>query len=607
VTTVEPATQLGDFTIFGFTRDPERFLKHHLPARLGITPRSIKFGAVGHLFFYTSYGDVAESEEAIALKLGFVRSPTQSPLSTQQLLDQKIIGPGFVNNSAFRGNALVACFGKTEPIFSAFKTLIAVPQLYYSVSDMGIVCSDRLRCLVNTMDRVELNEDVLPMHFLFRSTPGAFTYFRNVQRLLPGQFFKWTDGRVNIRLLQDLHFVDDTLSFTRDEAPSLDVLYESLRDVVGDYVTQIETSGQSLANLLSGGVDSSLVQFLINEQSSRSPSRSFSFAARAPSFEFEIENARQASQLFHTVHTFVDFHPKDYAHLLTRTIDILAQPPILMTEPSMLAVAEFAQETGVPARFFFSGQGADTLFGLEGAKKLKGLNYLRRIPAAVSILRGLGTLLKPLTAHSRILLKGSEILACADKPHAFESPPNTIAVYVDLDTVRRCFGDQAVRAALEYRRDLEIQYLNSDHYLEKVYVIDLLTDTYELGVQRQQLFLAHNREQLHPFFDEDVLRVGFAFHPDERYIKGFRNKYLLKAILEQKTGSAAARKPKGSSVFEDDWYAWMRSGPLRPLVQDIQLPGFLSRADYEQLVRRPNYFLWGLLVFDVFQKRVLKG
>jgi asparagine synthetase B (glutamine-hydrolysing) len=600
----QSAVRLGDLTIFGYVINPE-FLERRLPIRLGIVPRTIDFGSSGHFFFHTTYGDVAETKEAIALKLGFVRSLTKSPFSTQQLLEQKIISPHDINHSTFRGNALVACFSKTRLKFSVFKTLLAVPQLYYYVSSAGIICSDRLRCLVNIMDQVELNQDVLPMHFLFRSIPGDLTYFCNIRRMLPGQLLRWTDGELEFSLLQDLHLDDSGLSFARPDTHALDALYESLHDVIRSYVVQIEASGQDLANLLSGGVDSSIVQSIINAESSKLPAHSISYATRTPSFEFEIEYAQQASQLFGTEHIFVDYYPEDYPGLLTRAIDNLAQPPVLETEPSMLAVAEFVEQTGIPARFFFSGQGADGLLGLEGARKLKGLNYLGKIPKAALFLKGVGLLLKPITPYSQRLLKGAEILASTNNPQADVSPLNTIAVYVNPDIVRRCFGDQALRTTLEYRRDLAAQYLNSDHYLEKVYVIDLLTDAYEVALQRYQLFLAHRQEQLHPFLDEDVIRVGFAFHPSVRYIKGFQNKYVLKKILEQKTGSTVARKPKGFSIFEHDLYAWMQTGPLRPLVQDIQLPGFLSRADYDQLMQRPSYFLWGLLTFDIFVKRIL--
>lgn len=149
--------------------------------------------------------------------------------------------------------------------------------------------------------------------------------------------------------------------------------------------------------------------------------------------------------------------------------------------------------------------------------------------------------------------------------------------------------------------------MDSDHYLETVHAIVLLADSYEVGVQRRQLFLANRRAQLDPFFDEVVLRVGFAFHPDVRYQRAFQSKHLLKNLLEPRTGFDAGRKPKGLSILEDAWYEWMRSGPLRPLVADIERPAFVSRPEYEQLVERPSYFLRVLLVLDIFRKRVLEA
>ncbi len=57
--------QRGDFTVFGFTQDPEGFLHHKLQKRLGIIPRVIDWGNAGHFFLYTSYGDVADICQAL--------------------------------------------------------------------------------------------------------------------------------------------------------------------------------------------------------------------------------------------------------------------------------------------------------------------------------------------------------------------------------------------------------------------------------------------------------------------------------------------------------------------------------------------------------------
>jgi len=597
--------QLGDFTILGFTKEPGKLLRK-LSERLGVVPRTIDFGNAGQFFFYTSYGDVAETEQAMALKLGFVRSQTKSPLSAQQLLDQKIATPRRINHDAFRGNALIACFSKTEAKFVAFKNLVSLPQLYYWMSGDELIGSDNLRCLVAVLDRVELNKDIVPFHFMFRHAPGTLTYFQNVQRLFPGQLLKWQEGNLDVRCVQDLRFPDNELSFERADSYSVTTLYQELKDVVGAYITDVERSGHGLGNLLSGGVDSSILQLVINEQLLSTPARSFSFApARTPSFEFEIEHARQASEIFKTEHTFIEFTPKDYPDLVVRAVETLAQPVLSDVEPCKLALAEFLRRHVKDLRFFFVAQGADTLFGLGIAQKIKMLELFGRIPGSRLALAGAGRLLKPFTGKSQTLLKGAEILSHPNDPHLFIAPTNTIAVYSNLDIARRSFGDGTIRQVLEYRRNLETQYLNSANCTEKAHIIDLLSDTCEIQVQSSRLFLAHNKEQIYPFMDDDIVRISFAFRSEIRYMRRLRTKPLLKDILEQRGLSTIARRPKGGSVFTDDLYAWMRSGPLHEMVRDIDRPGFLSKADFEKLIEQPDHFLWSLLTFDIFQKRVL--
>ena len=606
---IRTASLLGDFSVFGFTRDPG-FVRDRLSIRLGITPRTIEISSLGQFFFYTSYGDVAESEEAIVLKMGFLRSTAKSALNAQQYLEQKLVKPRSINADAFSGNGLVVGISKTEPVFSVFQTLMAVPQLYYSVSDYGILCSDVLRCIFRIMPHCELDESILPQHFLFRSVHGSLTYFRGIKRLLAGQCLKWENGSVETRLVRHLNAIADEAQYIRNDVRAMNLLYESLQEVVGDYTRQVEASGQGLATLLSGGVDSTLIQYVINDKSPQQPSRSVSYAIQVPAFNFEVEYARQASQLLHTKHTFVNYTPQDYPGLLTRAVDILAQPPNLDTEPSMLAIAEFVQAANWPERFFFTALAADSLFGERESLKLKGLHYIQRLPFAIQLLRGLGTALAPVTDRSQTLIKGAEILASESDPSAFASPSNTFRVYVfgsDWEVIRHCFGDQALMEAQAYRRNLAAQYSNSRHYLEKVHFIDLLTDTYEISMQRQQLFLAHHLFQVDPFSDEDFLKVVLTFHPDMRYMKGFKYKHLLKRLLEQKTNAPVARKRKGGSTTPEDLISWMRSGPLKPLVEDIHRPGFMSKADFESVLQNSNYFLWHLLTFDIFTKRVLEN
>ena len=596
------ASHTGDFTIFGFTQNPVGFLQRHVPDRLEITPRALYLGKYGAFFFHTTYGEVAENDEFVVLKLGFLRSPKMTALSAHQLLGQHLVKPDVIDSGRLRGNALVICMGKKEGSFSAYKTLLGMPQLFYAEIDGGLICSDRLKCIVQLLDRLDLDEDIIPMHFLFRSTPGDLTYYRQIRRLLPGEFMQYSEGKISRKIVQDFRFANNADAAEPSEEDTIESLYKNLENVVADYITQVEKKGDCLANLLSGGVDFLFLQHMINTHTTNLPPRSYSFAVRAPSFSYEIEYAQQASRLFQTEHTFVNVQPDDYPGLISRAIEALAQPPLLETEPGLLSIAEYASKEGLPARYFFSGQGADTNFGLQWSRKLKILHLAGQIPGSAWILKAAGTLFKPNARLSQMALKGGDMLACLKDPDAFFSPTNSVAVYVDPGLLRRCFGDDALKKALRYRRELSSKYLDTDHYLEKVHFVDLMTDTYEIGLQHHQLLLSGEREQIQPFFDDDILRIGFAIPANRRYIKGLQPKYLLKEMLYRKTGAAVSRKPKGFSIWEADLMTWMASGPLNAAVREIDLPGFISRADFNHLSKTPTYFLWGLLVFDLFKK-----
>lgn len=591
----------GYVTIFGITKDL-RALEHKLPDRLGIVPRTIDLGRAGHFFFYTSYGETAETEQVLALKLGFVRTQAKEPLSVQELLVQRLITPAKVASDDFRGNALVACFSKVEARFSVFKTLISGPPLYYSISDGIVVCSDRLRCLVEILDDLELDESALPQHFLLLGTFGSKTYFRNIQRLQSGECIRWSDGVGQVRLIKDFRSFRTDPTYGRIDARSPQI-YERLEGLIGAYVTDIQRSGAAFGNLLSGGVDSSLTQLLINEHFPQVRQRSFSYRVCTPGFESEVEYAKRAQLDFDTEHVFVDILPQDYPDILIRSIEILGQPVHSAMEPCKLALAEHLVDMPDSPLYFFVAQGADGLFGSSMAQKIKMLELLGRIPAADSILRRSAKLLIPFKRYQQKALKAAEVLKNLNH---LAAPINIVSINSDFDFAIRCFGIEAVEQVFEQRRGLEAEYLGSQNYMERVYITNLLSTTHSTSTQSLTLFMANNKQQLYPFIDEDAVRISFAVKPERRYIRRFRTKPILKDLLAQRSSSPAPRLPKLGSSFNADLCRWMDGGPLHDIVKDIERPDFFSRADFKELMKRPNYyFLWALLTFDIFKKRVI--
>lgn len=78
--------------------------------------------------------------------------------------------------------------------------------------------------------------------------------------------------------------------------------------------------------------------------------------------------------------------------------------------------------------------------------------------------------------------------------------------------------------------------------------------------------------------------------------------------LESQTTNFELDKPKGWSGYGiEELFVSMKVGELSEMVQEIERPGFVSRADFEQSLGQPDWFTWNMLILDLFKKHVLNS
>jgi hypothetical protein len=51
----------------------------------------------------------------------------------------------------------------------------------------------------------------------------------------------------------------------------------------------------------------------------------------------------------------------------------------------------------------------------------------------------------------------------------------------------------------------------------------------------------------------------------------------------------------------------MRDGVLRDLIDGMDRPGYVSKADFDRLRNQPDWFTWNILNLDLFQKMFLRS
>lgn len=600
-----PATD--PFTVFGITKRPVCFIDNGRSDETRIL--TIPFGEEGNLFIRTPAANLAEADEGIALKLGHVYSLDGQILSAGDLLTRRVVRSQDIDHHAVEGDALVIYFDRRAPRFSALRTLFGIPELYYWAANGDILCSDNLNSLIRLLPAPELDSEILPLHFLYRFVGGDRTYIRDVHRLASGTVLIWHTGVLELKQVKDLRGFQHEVRFNRLNEESTTFMSNQYGIVIGRYLEEITRSEKSFGTLLSGGIDSSLMQLLINEHlAPEEERRTFSYAVETPIFQPEIAYAIHASQVLDTRHTFVPVTPEMYPALLEDTTRIVGQPVPVESLPCVLPVARYLQEQASDVAYLFSGAAADTLHGGSKAEILWHLQKFLGLPGARFWLRLFEPFMRPVDPHRAFVIRRViALLPYANDITSPDFPCNSLGMYTDFELTRRCFGEQAIQQAFASWQEGEIKYLNSSFLLEKNQAVGLVDIAAPVASLWHQLFLVYKIALIHPYLDERIVKATDVFDPRVRFYHKGRTKPILKYVLEHRSMSEVTTFPKRGSGFQLDLMQWMAQGTLQEMVQAIERPGFISKADFDRKIEEPDWFTWSMLTLDVFRRNVLQA
>jgi len=207
-------------------------------------------------------------------------------------------------------------------------------------------------------------------YFYFYDIPSPGSIYQGVEKLLPAQYVRFHNGKIEKDFYWRLHYKDDgQASFEQEKARFFDLMRSAVRS---------NTQDSSTAAFLSGGTDSSTVTGILSEIISE-PVNTYSIGFGAEGFD-EMEYARLAASRFGA-------SPNEY---YLKPDDILEAIPLIARsydEP-------FANESAVPTYFcarqaardgvkvMLAGDGGDEIFGGNAryAKQMVFEHYAR-LPA----------------------------------------------------------------------------------------------------------------------------------------------------------------------------------------------------------------------------------
>lgn len=287
-----------------------------------------------------------------------------------------------------------------QEVFGARDHFGIKPLYYYDDGETFLWGSEIKAFLEHPHFHKEFNQALLPIHLSFEFIPSRETLFKNVYKLLPGQYFLHKNGHTETHRYYRFNYdhIDNSQTIAQDA--------QTIRQVVAESVKTHMIADVEVGSFLSSGVDSS---YVLNEAAKLKPIQSFSLGFHHSKYS-ELAWSSAFAQKIKQKNTPITMTGEDYFDILPTIMYYMDEP---LSNPSAMQLFFLSKGTRAHVKVALSGEGADEFFG--------GYNtYLEAIPferyqkwVPKPIRQGLGAIATKLPRFHgrRFLIRGAQPLS----------------------------------------------------------------------------------------------------------------------------------------------------------------------------------------------------
>jgi asparagine synthase (glutamine-hydrolysing) len=487
------------------------------------------------------------------------------------------------------------------------RALLAVDRsgarsLYYAVADGVLVFASSLQQLIrHPAVRSEIEPQALYDYIHFHVIPGPGTIYRDIRRLLPGEYALFERGSLRLGSYW-------SPIFSESEATDFNRLRDEFRALLSDAVRRA-SAGHTTACFLSGGTDSSTMLGMLGQTSgARPPGFSIGFAATGYD---EIAFARIAAQRFNADHHEYYVTPDDVAAAIPQIAAAYAEPFGNSSAIPTYYCARFAKQHGIQR--MIAGDGGDELFGgNERYAKQYVFNLYESIPSPLR--QGL---IEPL-----VQLPGFDALPIARKAKSYVAQakvpmPDRLESYNLLERIgaEQVF-DPEFLASIDRGRPLALRRAiyhgsNARSQINRMLALDFrvtLADN-DLPKVTRMCALAEV-EVAFPMLDDALFEFSLRLAPQLK-LRGRKLRYFFKEALRGFLPDEIINKQKHG--FGLPFGVWMLQHPrLLELSRDslsslkgraIIRPAFIDDLLGDKTRQHPGYYgtmVWVLMMLELW-------
>ena len=450
--------------------------------------------------------------------------------------------------------------GAAKSIFT-YKSVISKYDIFYLDTTKGeFIITDHFKNALSSLDMED--RKVTPIniadHLLFPTMPSESTHVSNIYRLGSGEIavFDFRSGKHTRKVIEKIAGYGQQLTVEQ----AINKVDETLRRIIGNLKNK-----KGLVNLLSGGIDSTLVHTYLD-----SSVPSMSVAIDSPEFTEEVKYARRASSLLNSDHKLITIRETDYLHYLESDIQTLGQP-VSLNQLSLIGAAISTFQHNY--KTFLSGDFVTGHFGTEETD----LQKMTRIKT------------EDLGAYAK-----------------------TLYITSDQPCLRQILGNKMVDNRLQSRLDYALRRVEliaespADQFAELKAMFGFLFNN--ASCLWRQLAYARGKMVYAPFTGKSLLDISLSIPIENRYTKDQQKKYILKTLLKQKLPEYPVDIRKLGTGLPRTRYCL--EGPFKEYFKDHPVPDFIDTR-FHDLIKNPrwdtSWMIFNLITYTIWQEQILKN
>lgn len=395
--------------------------------------------------------------------------------------------------------------------------------------------------------------------------PAPYSIYSGINKLPPANYIQFSPGsepgNENMKCYWDVNAIieggqDNLLGFEDADAIS------ALGDVLSNSVAGQMLADVPLGAFLSGGIDSSLIVALMQQQSSQ-PIRTFTIGFNEPGFN-EAEHAKNVASHLKTDHTEYYVGAAEALDVIPRLAQIYCEPFADSSQIPTFLVSKLAKQYVTVA---LSGDAGDELFG--------GYNPYQFAPR---VWKNIATV--PFNVRS-VVSKFSNKLPLPNKVHKLLDildAPTRESFYQKLLSHWHYPNDVVIGAIEPYtlfnQPEAWPKVDSFEHWMMAVDSQTYMTDDILVKVDRAAM--ANSLETRVPLLDHRVVEFAWRL-PLSMKIRDGKGKWILRELLYRHVPRELIERPKkGFSIPLGSWL----KGPLREWAESLLDPALLVQQGY---------------------------